>query len=295
MPPRIAIPMPNSTDHEYAERSIPQYERAIAQAGGEPIRIPLDRKPAEVASMIEHCDGVLLPGSNADVDPARFSAPRSPHTAPADPRRDAVDDLLLQDAYNLRKPILGICYGLQSLNVYRSGSLIQHIPDFLPEDLRTRVDHEAGKTVAIAHTVEIERESKLAEIMNGKGRGEQLAENMSGKDREGHGFSSEPALSKRSAPKGAEMNRNENRASAPEGNLVIPVNSSHHQSAGAIGDGLRISARCTADGIIEAVEGTAADHFVLAVQWHPERSVDLDEPSRAIFRALIHAAEARSK
>src|ERR1700719_2551374 len=106
MPARIAIPMPHSTDHEYAERSIPQYERAIAQAGGEPVRIPLDRTPAEVASMIAHCDGVLLPGSNADVDPARFRAPHSPHTAAADPRRDAVDDLLLEDAYNLRKPIL---------------------------------------------------------------------------------------------------------------------------------------------------------------------------------------------
>jgi putative glutamine amidotransferase len=282
MPPRIAIPMPHSVDHEYAERSIPQYERAIALAGGEPVRVPLDRTPAEVASILERCDGVLLPGSNADVDPARFGAPRAPHTAAADPRRDAVDNLLLEDAYNLRKPVFGICYGLQSLNVYRSGSLIQHIPDFLPEDLRTRVNHEAGKTVTIAHAVEIDGGSKLEEILNGK-------------DREGHGLSSEPALSKRSAPKGADKGLNENRALAAEGKLVIPVNSSHHQSADAIGHGLRISARCTEDGIIEAVEGTAADHFVLAVQWHPERSVDADEPSRAIFRALIKAAEARPK
>lgn len=56
-----------------------------------------------------------------------------------------------------------------------------------------------------------------------------------------------------------------------------------------------MSARCTDDGIIEALEGTASDHFVLAVQWHPERSVDQDEPSRAIFRALVEAAEVRHK
>ena len=248
-PPRIAIPMPHSVDHEYAERSIPQYERAIAQAGGEPVRIPLDQPGAEVTKMIERCDGVLLPGSNADVDPARFGAPRSPHTAVADPRRAAVDDLLLQDAYNLRKPVLGICYGLQSLNVFRAGSLIQHIPDFLPEDLRARVDHEAGKKVAVAHSVEVEGDSKLAGIVNGK-------------KREGQ-------------------------------KLVVAVNSSHHQSADAIGDGLRVSARCPDDGIIEALEGTATDHFVIAVQWHPERSVDQDEPSRAIFRALIEAATRR--
>jgi putative glutamine amidotransferase len=250
MPPRIAIPMPHSIDREYSERAIPQYERAIEQAGGEAIRIPLDQLSSEVMKIMERCDGVLLPGSNADVDPAKFGATRSPRTAAADPRRDAVDALLLEDAYNLRKPVLGICYGLQSLNVYRAGSLIQHIPDFLPEELRTRVNHEAGKKVAVAHAVEIEKNSKLAEIVDGK------------------------------AGKGSE--------------LVLPVNSSHHQSAGTIGNGLRLGARCPDDRIIEALEGTAHDHFVLAVQWHPERSVDQDEPSRAIFRALIEAAKIKA-
>jgi putative glutamine amidotransferase len=283
MPPRIAIPMPHSGDLEYAERAIPQYERAVEQAGGEPIRIPLDQTPAEVLKIIEDCDGVLLPGSNADVDPAKFNAARSPHTAAADPRRDAVDELLLQDAYNLHKPVLGICYGLQSLNVYRAGSLIQHIPDFLPEELRTRVNHEAGKKVAVAHAVEIEEDSKLAEIVNGRGGEGQLRGVMGREDREGHGFSRADKDSEREG------------ALAPEGNNLLPVNSSHHQSAGTIGTGLRISARCPDDGIIEALEGTAPDHFVLAVQWHPERSVDADKPSRAIFRALIKAAEARPK
>ena len=75
--------------------------------------------------------------------------------------------------------------------------------------------------------------------------------------------------------------------------MVIPVNSSHHQSAEVVGDGLRVVARCPDDGIIEALEGTSPDHFVLAVQWHPERSVEDDEPSRAIFRALIEAARER--
>ena len=81
MPPRIAIPMPHSTDLEYAERAIPQYELAVEQAGGQPIRIPLDGTPDEVLQMAEHCDAILLPGSNADVDPVRFGSPRSPHTA----------------------------------------------------------------------------------------------------------------------------------------------------------------------------------------------------------------------
>ncbi len=216
--PRIAIPMPHSLDREYAERAIPQYERAVEQAGGEPVRIPLDQTPAEwmkeVTKLTERCDGVLLPGSKADVDPAKFGATRSPRTAAADPRRDAVDGLLLQDAYNLRKPVLGICYGLQSLNVYRAGSLIQHIPDFLPEELRSRVDHEAGKKVAVAHAIEVERDSKLAEILCGDSR-PRLSNRAQLGAQEGHGFSS--------ADKGSEQIR----ALASEGSkLAAPTTAS---------------------------------------------------------------------
>jgi len=176
MAPRIAIPMPHSTDHEYGERAIPQYERAVALAGGEPVRVALDQTADEIRKVVERCDGVLLPGSKADVDPARFKAARSPHTAAADPQRDAVDDLLLEDAYKLRKPVLGICYGLQSLNVYRAGSLVQHIPDFLPEVTRAKVNHEAGRTVAVAHAVEIDGGSKLAQVVSGGGESTSGAE-----------------------------------------------------------------------------------------------------------------------
>src|SRR6266566_2083167 len=233
MKPRIAIPLPHGADPEYAERAIPQYERAVELSGGEPVRIPLDQTPAEVMKMIEHCDAVLLPGSNADVDPAKYDAPRHPKTDAADPKRDTVDELLLQDAYNMHKPVLGICYGLQILNVYRSGTLIQHI--------ESTINHEAGRTVPIAHNVEITPGSLLAKIVK----------------------------------------------SADE----IPANSSHHQSADVIGDGLKAVARCPDDGIIEAVEGTNPDHFVLAVQWHPERSFEADENSKAIFKALVEAAK----
>ncbi len=256
MPARIAIPMPHSGDREYAERAIPQYERAVTLAGGDPVRIALDQTAAAVMKLIERCDAFLLPGSKADVDPAKFGSARSPHTAASDPGRDTVDELLLQDAYNMRKPVLGICYGLQSLNVYRTGSLVQHIRDFLPEETRTRVNHEAGRTVAVAHAAEIEGSSKLAEIVRGK----------------------------KVAASGAQSDK-----------IVVPVNSSHHQSAGSIGDGLRVVARCPDDGIVEALEGTSPDHFVLAVQWHPERSVEEDEPSRAIFRALVEAAGVRRR
>ena len=236
MAPRIAIPVPHSGDPDYAGRSLPQYERAVEIAGGEPVRIPLDQSPAQIMKLVERCAAVLLPGSKADVDPAKYKEQRAAQTAAADSGRDTVDWILLDDAYNTHKPILGICYGLQSLNVYRSGTLIQHI--------ESPIKHTAGRTVAVAHTVEVEPESKLAEIID---------------------------------------------------RVEIPVNSSHHQAADVVGEGLRVVARSPQDGIIEGLEGTSDDHFVLAVQWHPERSVEEDEASLAIFRELVDAARVRQR
>ncbi|HVO64046.1 MAG TPA: gamma-glutamyl-gamma-aminobutyrate hydrolase family protein [Terriglobales bacterium] len=244
MPPRIAIPLPLSNDSEYVERSLPQYEAAVRMAGGETVRIPLDLSGPELKRVVENCDGVLLPGSKTDVDPAKYGASKHQKTAPPDPRRDYVDCVLLEDAYANGKPVLGICYGLQSLNVYRAGTLIQHIPDFLQPQLRV-VNHAAGRAVAVAHEAQIDGASTLAKIIGDDAR------------------------------------------SAP---VTIPVNSSHHQSAENPGTGLRVVARCPTDGIIEALEGTDPDHFIVAVQWHPERSVEKDEPSRAIFRAFVEAS-----
>jgi len=241
MRPRIAIPVPHSGNPDYAARALPQYERAVEMAGGEPVRIPLDQTPTDVMKMMESCDAVLLPGSPADVDPGKFGAPRNPKTADADFKRDTVDELLLQEAYRSRKPVLGICYGLQILNVYRKGSLVQHI--------ESTINHEAGRKVAIAHTVEVLPSSRLAEVIQGSG---------------------------------VDLGK-------------MPVNSSHHQSADGVGESLRVVARCGEDGVVEGLEGTELDHFVLAVQWHPERSVDEDAPSRAIFSALVKAAQARHR
>jgi len=241
--PRIAIPIPHSSDREYVGRALTQYEKAVELAGGEPVRIELEQTPEQVKKQIEGCDAVLLPGSKADVDPQKYGAARHEKTASADAKRDAIDELLLRDAYKLRKPVLCICYGLQTLNVYRSGSLVQHI--------ESEINHAPGRTVAKAHTVEVEPGSRLAEIVGGT-------------------------------------------VARPGGAAMLAVNSSHHQSADAAGDGLRVVARCPEDGVVEALEGTDPGHFVLAVQWHPERSVndgpEVSGSAQAIFQAFIEAA-----
>jgi len=122
--PRIAIPEPCSYDKAYSDRSIKSYLEAVEAAGGEPVVIPLGLTPEETAKRITGCSAVLLPGSKADVDPQKFGAERHPKTAAPDPLRDAADELLIQDAYNLRKPIFGICYGLQFM-VYSLGGKVR--------------------------------------------------------------------------------------------------------------------------------------------------------------------------
>jgi putative glutamine amidotransferase len=240
MKPRIAIPVPNSKRPLYVTVALPQYERAVRNAGGEPVIIEVNATPSEIAQAVKACDGVLLPGSPADVDPEKYGAARHPDTAPSDPSRDNTDELLLQDAYNMRKPVFGICYGVQSLNVWRTGTLNQALP--------AGVNHKAGRSVLQAHRVEVSPQSKLAEILREAG------------------------------------------ALPPDGPLEIPVNSTHHQAAEALGDGLRLAAWCPVDGVKEAVEGTSPDHFVLGVQWHPERTYESEAASRAMFRAFVEAA-----
>src|SRR6266478_3340222 len=130
--PKIAIPVPHSYKPEYAQRSLPQYVHAVEAAGGEAVVIRLDQPSEAIAKQATECQGVLLPGSSADVDPQKYGAERDPLCNPGDKLRDAVDELLLQDAHNMHKPILAICYGMQSLNVWRTGSLVQDIPSHSP-------------------------------------------------------------------------------------------------------------------------------------------------------------------
>ncbi len=245
--PRIAIPIPISNDPEYNVQAWPQYASAVERAGGEPVEVPLNLSPAQIANLINTCPGILLPGSPADVNPQKYGHDALDTTAPADSARENVDELLIQDAHNLYKPILGICFGTQMLNVWRGGTLVQDLT-VMP------VNHKAGRSVAIAHSAAVAPPSLLGSLLD------------------------------------------EAEAPLQDNFLKLPINSSHHQAIGVPGDGLRIVARCMQDGVIEAVEGGQAtegdDHFVLAVQWHPERSYDISATSRAIFRRFVESAAA---
>jgi len=240
---RIALPEPTSTDAAYNQRAWAPYFHALTSSGAVGVPIPLDASPSTIAKLVGSCSGVLLPGSPADLNPQKYGDAPIPECAAADAAREAVDELLLQDAFNLHKPLFGICYGAQALNVWRGGTLIQHLP------LVTSIDHDPGAGVLSAHSLRVTPESKLGEII---GADDDLVS------------ITEPA--------------------------AIVVNSSHHQAVGVPGDGLQVVARCSEDGVVEAVEGTSDQHFVLGVQWHPERSFDASAASRHLFRAFMEAA-----
>lgn len=230
----IAIPEPISTDMAYNQRTLPQYFLALHAAGVKPILVPLHERQDRVARLLAGVQGVLLPGGHADVDPQRYGEEATAACGAADPARTAVDELLLQDAFGMRKPILAICLGAQSLNVWCCGSLIQ--------DLKTKVNHNPGSDVAEAHPIRIAPGSRLAGLV-------------------------------------------------PRGEGVEPkVNSSHHQAIRVPGDNLRVTAVSPEDGVIEAIELDSPDHFVLGVQWHPERTYSTNALSRAIFGAFVQAA-----
>ena len=158
---RIAIPEPTSTDTEYNQRALPPYLAALHSAGAVPILLPLHERPDRVARLLATTHGVLLPGSRFDIDPSRFGETSIPQCGPADASRTAADEMLLADAFNLRKPILGICHGAQALNVWRKGSLVQD----LAAELHTPVNHAPGRDVVEAHPVEIAPGSRLAQLL----------------------------------------------------------------------------------------------------------------------------------
>ncbi|HEX8712426.1 MAG TPA: gamma-glutamyl-gamma-aminobutyrate hydrolase family protein, partial [Terracidiphilus sp.] len=112
----VAIPVP-STDPEYNQRALKPYLDALSASGMTPFVVALDQPQDQVARQLVHTQAALLPGSRFDIDPQRYGETPIPECGEADPARTAVDELLLQDAFNLHKPVLAICHGTQSLNV----------------------------------------------------------------------------------------------------------------------------------------------------------------------------------
>jgi putative glutamine amidotransferase len=209
------------------------YSEALAGLGAVPFHLSLIPDRQYISESLKNLDGILLPGSDTDVDPLRFG--EEPHTKLKKIiwEKEETDLLVLDEAEKLNLPVLGICFGMQILNVWREGTLIQDIESQISNSIK----HEQGQPLARnSHTLVVEEKSLIS------------------------------TLSEVEKP---------------------VVNSHHHQAINKLGRNLRATS-WTKDGVIESIEDTQDERFILGVQWHPELSWKTDKLSKNIFETFIN-------
>ena len=138
------------------------YLSGLLESGAVPIVLPLTSDPAHIARIVSACDGFLIPGGQ-DIDPGRYGERREPHTHRSATSRDAMEQALIVAAIEAGKPILGICRGMQSLNVALGGTLRQDIPQTgsLPVN-----GHVQGRPFDMpAHMVDVAEGTRLSDIV----------------------------------------------------------------------------------------------------------------------------------
>jgi putative glutamine amidotransferase len=237
--PRIGIPYRTLTEQlSGSEGKQRKYVSCVERAGGQAIPIELNLQSGDLERRAARLDGIVLPGSPADVNPKLYHSKLRPETAEADPARENTDLALLRHCFAEGKPVLAICYGVQILNVYLGGSLIQDIPSEVGSAIRHSWERRERGEPEPFHSVGVEPKSWMAEAVGG---------------------------------------------------LRTQVNSSHHQSIREPGSGLQVVARAS-DGVIEGVEWTGGEKWVVGVQWHPERMAD-DAFARRLFEDLVLEAQ----
>jgi putative glutamine amidotransferase len=207
------------------------YSRAVEMAGGIPLIVPLTNDRKLLDFFLQHCNGLLLIGGG-DVNPSRYGrrlrATERKTLWGVDDVRDEMEIYLCRQASKRDLPVLGICRGIQVMNVAFGGTLLPDISG-----------HRNSKPDALAHEIEWIRIGKLK------------------------------------------------RALA----ACDTVNTSHHQAVDRIARGFQAVARAH-DGIIEAMERSDA-RFFCAVQFHPERLVNVAPAFRKLFREFVKACRPR--
>lgn len=141
---------------------LPGYMDAIKQAGGIPIIFPLEASPQDIYQLCSMCNGFLFTGGH-DVNPALYSQPKSDKCGTPNDKRDYLESGVFNYALENDMPVLGICRGIQLINVLCGGSLYQDLPS---EHIhKNKVSHQMTAPYNRSwHTVSIIEGSPLAEL-----------------------------------------------------------------------------------------------------------------------------------
>ncbi len=158
--PRIGITMRIDlpSDRFYLSR---HYSEAIEAAGGAPLHISLIPDSDYVDAVVQGLDGILLPGSDSDVDPLRYGQQPHPELGSVHTIKDETDLLVIEAAERKGIPLLAICFGMQVLNVSRGGTLVQDIRS----QLTYAIKHEQGvPRERPSHSVKLLEGSQLSRL-----------------------------------------------------------------------------------------------------------------------------------
>ncbi|GHS98617.1 peptidase C26 [Synergistales bacterium] len=144
--------------------SYPQYAARVEKAGAIPLDIPYFKDDNSIAVLAEKLDGVLFIGGE-DIDPMYYSEPMN-GSKDMVPERDELEIKLIESFYKARKPIFGICRGLQLINVFFRGSLIQDIPKEAETSGKPYLRHTRNdaKNESV-HNVNTVKGTRLAELL----------------------------------------------------------------------------------------------------------------------------------
>ncbi|MCR5659578.1 MAG: gamma-glutamyl-gamma-aminobutyrate hydrolase family protein [Bacteroidales bacterium] len=135
---------------------LPDYLEGIKAAGGVPVVLPIEMSEEDANRIVETCNGFLFTGGQ-DVTPELYGTTDATGTIVPSPERDRLETLLLEKALQADKAVLGICRGLQFINVFLGGTLWQDLPSQHPSD----IVHRQGKPYGVpTHKVMLEGDLK---------------------------------------------------------------------------------------------------------------------------------------